>query len=145
MLFEGLTKDAVLYRYPGLKPEDLLVVREYVANSIKSRVTDEFTGRPILPKDQLKHGAYYKGRCRNASVARWNAEQNCFFHWREKFGHIYIETIKYPTDEMEPWWDVFDIAEELPNPKVETPFDENAEFGGTGPICTSTTKRCGAL
>jgi len=62
------------------------------------------------------HGGYYKGRCRNATVARWNAEEQCFYHWREKFGRIYIETIKYPTDEQEPWWDVFDVVEELCNP-----------------------------
>ena len=68
--------------------------------------------------------------CRNACIARWNAEEQCFYHWREKFERIYIETIKYPTDEVEPWWDVFDVVEELPNPKVEIPFDEDAEFQG---------------
>jgi hypothetical protein len=97
---------------------------------IKSRSHDEFTGRPILPKDQLVHGVYYKGRCRNATIARWNGVENCFYHWREKFGRIYIETVKYPTDVVEPWWDVFDVIEELPNPKFEIPFDEDAVFAG---------------
>src|SRR5450631_2903785 len=52
---------------------------------------------------------------------RWNADQQCFYHWRERFEHMYIETIKYPTDEMAPWWDIFNVVEELPNPKFEIP------------------------
>jgi len=47
-----------------------------------------------------------------------------------KFGRIYIETIKYPTDETDWFLDVFDVVQELPNPKFEIPFDENAEFQG---------------
>ena len=60
---------------------------------------DELTHRRLLPKSALHDGAYYVGRCRNASVARWNARQQCFYHWREKFGRIYIEKIKHPVDE----------------------------------------------
>ena len=45
-------------------------------------------------------------------------------------GLIYIDTIKYPTDELEPWWDVFDVVEELLNPKFEIPFDREAVFCG---------------
>jgi hypothetical protein len=97
---------------------------------IKSRTHDEITGRPILPKDRLLHGHYYKGRCRNATVARWNADKQCFFHWREKFGNVFIETIKYPTDETEPWWDTFDVVEELTHPRLEIPFDVDAAFTG---------------
>jgi len=130
LAFHGLTEEAVLKKYPDLEPEDLTAVRAYIASEIKSRTSDEFTGRPILPKDQLKHGRFYKGRCRNATVARWNVEENCFYHWREKFGRIFIETIKYPTDETEPWWDVFDVVEELPWPKFEIPFDHEAVFAG---------------
>ena len=76
------------------------------------------------------HGRYYKGRCRNATIARWNADENCFYHWREKFGRIYIETIKYPTDVVEPLWDVFDVVEELPGCRFEIPFDAEAAFAG---------------
>lgn len=70
--------------------------RESIAASIKSRTHDEITGRPILSRDKLVHGGYYKGRCGNATVARWNAEESCFFHWREKFDNIFVERIKYP-------------------------------------------------
>jgi hypothetical protein len=89
---------------------------------------DESTGRPCLAKADLKHGEYYKGRCRNATVARWNAEADCFFHWREKLGRIYIQTIKYPTDE--PRFDVFFPVSNLDDPKFEIPFDEGGVFRG---------------
>jgi len=120
--------EAVLTKYPKLDRDDLAAVEANVAATIRARTHDKITGRPILSKDKLVHGGYYKGRCRNATVARWNAEDQCFYHWREKFGRIYIETIKYPTDEQEPWWDVFDVVEELCNPKFEIPFDEEAAF-----------------
>lgn len=42
----------------------------------------------------------------------------------------FIETIKYPTDDEEQWWDVFDVVEELPNPRFEIPFDRQAGFDG---------------
>jgi len=45
-------------------------------------------------------------------------------------GLIYIDTIKYPTNELEPWWDVFDVVAELPNPKFEIPFDGDPIFDG---------------
>ena len=127
---QKFSDEKVLRAYPDLVPDDLAAVRAYIQAGIKSRTHDEITGRPILPKDQLKHGRFYKGRCRNSTVARWNAEENCFYHWREKFGNIFIETIKYPTDETEPWWDVFDVVEELPKPKFEIPFSRDATFSG---------------
>ena len=125
---DGLSDEAILKSFPNLQPADLAGAREYVANIIRTRTHDDITGRPILPRDQLRNGAYYKGRCRNATIARWNGE--CFYHWRERFGRIFIETIKYPTDETEPWWDVFAVIEELPNPEFDIPFDTGATFTG---------------
>ncbi len=55
-----------------------------------------------LPKARLKAGAYYVGICRNATVARWNGQ--VFYHWRQKFGVQFIETIKHREDD-----DVFDV------------------------------------
>jgi hypothetical protein len=45
-------------------------------------------------------------------------------------GAIRIRTILYPTDEKEPWWDCFDVVEELPDCKFAIPFDMDAEFTG---------------
>ena len=35
-----------------------------------------------------------------------------------------------PSDELEPWWDVFDVVEELASCKFEIPFDLEAAFCG---------------
>jgi hypothetical protein len=125
-----MTEDQVLQKYSQLAPDDLVAVRDYAVHLIKTRTHDEITGRRILAKVQLRHGEIYKGRCRNATIARWNGEEQCFYHWREKFGRIYIETIRYPTDEKEPWWDVFDVVELLPVCRFEIPFDQEAVFAG---------------
>ena len=130
LMSHGKTEGQVLQEYPALEPEDLTAVREYAVHLIKTRTHDYFSGRPILTKGHLVHGGFYRGRCRNATVARWNSDEECFYHWREKFGRIYIQTIRYPTDEEEPWFDVFDVVGELPNPKFEIPFDQEAVFTG---------------
>lgn len=75
---------------------------------------------PVIKKEDLKHGVYYIGRCRNATMARWNADEQQFYHFRTKFGHKFIENIKCPEDEKV--YDVF-IAEEIcDNPEYEIPF-----------------------
>lgn len=63
---------------------------------------------PKIRKEDLKHGHYYLGHCRNASVARWDEKRQCFVHWRIKFGSKFLEEIKCPEDEKV--YDVF-IAE----------------------------------
>jgi uncharacterized protein (DUF433 family) len=130
LVFHGMTDHDVLQKHPALEREDLAAVREYIATTIKSRTHDEITGRPVLPKNQLVHGKYYRGRCRHSTVARWNNDEQCFYHWREKITFVYMETIKYPTDEEEPWWDCFDVVEELPVCKIDIPFDCDAVFMG---------------
>ena len=90
---------------------------------------DEKTGRPILPKDQLVDGTYYIGRCRNATIARWSATHDCFFHWRQKFDRIFVEEIKHPIDEER--YDVFRVVRELADVKFEIPFDDAAAFTGS--------------
>lgn len=74
-----------------------------------------------IPKAELVHGAYYVGRCRNATIARWNAETQQFYHWRTKFGMKFVETIKAPEDDQV--FDVF-IAEEICFGAEEIPFQE---------------------
>lgn len=46
-----------------------------------------------IETDELVHGAYYTGRCRNATLARWDGVTKRFKHWREKFGSRFIESI----------------------------------------------------
>lgn len=59
----------------------------------------------LLRKDQLEHGRYYIGRCRNATVARWHAGGQVFVYLREKFGQRFLEEIRHPEDER--YYDVF--------------------------------------
>lgn len=119
-----LTDEQILAEYPDLVREDFAAVREYILAEIKSRTHDPVTGRRFLPKDNLCHAAFYKGRCGHGSIARWNSQTQEFFYWREKCGHIFIDKLCYPTDEAEPWWDTFHPIEEIPNPKFEIPFDD---------------------
>src|ERR1700678_1844111 len=94
---------------------------------------DEITGNAILSKAELKDGCYYVGRCRNASVARWNASEEVFYHWREKFGRIYIQTIKHPDDDPVgdgPKFDVFFPIREHETPKFIIPSQEAATYDG---------------
>jgi hypothetical protein len=75
---------------------------------------------PNIAKADLEHGAYYTGRCRNASLARWNAELGCFVHWRTKFGSKFLEEIKHPEDDQH--FDVFVVESKTENPIEEIPF-----------------------
>ena len=75
---------------------------------------------PKIPKKDLIHGAYYKGRCRNASEARWNAKLERFVHWRTKFGETFREEICHPEDEQN--FDVF-VVEAPCDPTKEIPFE----------------------
>ena len=75
---------------------------------------------PKIAKADLVHGEYYRGRCRNASIARWNAETQRFVHWRTKFKFEYTEEICHPDDEKD--FDVF-VVEARCEPEKEIPFD----------------------
>jgi uncharacterized protein (DUF433 family) len=78
LTFHGMTEDEVLQKHPELEPGDIAAVREYAVHLIKTRTHDEFSGRPILPKDRLVDGRFYKGRCRNATIARWQESEQRF-------------------------------------------------------------------
>lgn len=69
---------------------------------------DAMRGDPVvfLPKSLLVHGVYYTGKCRNASVARWDATQQVFHYHRTKFGSTFQETAPHLEDERPPF-DVF--------------------------------------
>lgn len=77
---------------------------------------------PVIPKVNLEHGAYYQGRCRNSSVARWNADKQVFVYWRTKFNHTYTEEIKCPEDDI--MFDVFVAESKIDKPEREIPFKE---------------------
>jgi hypothetical protein len=76
---------------------------------------------PKIPKTELRHGAYYTGHCRNATLARWHGPEQQFYHWRSKFGMRFIETIRAPEDEQQ--YDVFVAEHETMNTET-IPFPE---------------------
>lgn len=75
----------------------------------------------IIPRAILQDGYYYAGRCRNAIIARWSGPDQLFYHWREKFGREFIESIEYW--ELAGRWDqfipIFCLGPKLP---AEVPF-----------------------
>jgi hypothetical protein len=73
-----------------------------------------------IARKDLKHGAYYKGSCRNASEARWNGDYNKFVYWRTKFGQTFLEEICHPDDDQV--YDVFFVEEEISEPTKHIPL-----------------------
>lgn len=83
-----------------------------------------------MAKENLVHGRYYEGMCRNATVARWDATRNQFYHWRTKFGHRFVEAIRHPDDEQ--YYDVFRVVREIEAPELPIPLpDEDNQGDGT--------------
>ena len=79
---------------------------------------------PKIDKKDLVDGAYYKGQCRNASIARWDGSKERFVHWRTKFGHTFLEEICHPEDDQ--IYDVFVVEHMIETPEKEIPiYDEN--------------------
>jgi hypothetical protein len=74
-----------------------------------------------IPKAELKHGAYYFGRSRNADTARWDARRNVFAYRRTKFGHTYVDTVRHAEDDRE--FDTFK-PDTLFNPEDLSGFKE---------------------
>jgi hypothetical protein len=75
-----------------------------------------------IPINELKDGAYYFGQCRNATIARWNAADQQFYHWREKFSDRFVETIRHPDNEPNQRLDIFYPFEEVTFGTEEIPF-----------------------
>lgn len=80
---------------------------------------------PPLPKSAMIHGQYYRGNCRNATLARWNAELDRFVYRRRKFNDTFLEEIQHCEDDT--GFDVFfpTIVEE--NPEIEISFERYAQ------------------
>jgi len=79
----------------------------------------------IIPKERLVQGHYYAGTCRNAQIAKWDSNTNLFYHWRDKFGHVFRENIEYwePEGVYDGFIPIFDLGEALPDP-ISIPGEE---------------------
>ena len=79
------------------------------------------SGKKLIPKKDLKHGAYYRGRCRHGGLARWNEFDQHFYYWREKCNKFFVDRIRHREDDDV--LDVFDAFEEVAVPNQEIPFN----------------------
>ena len=81
----------------------------------------------MVPFEKLEHGAYYHGDCRNASIARWNAEWGYFVYIRTKFASVFPEKIGYWVEAQpgEHRWDEFKPYGKLENPPFEIPLTDD--------------------
>ena len=79
---------------------------------------------PPLMAGPFVHGAYYRGKCRNAHIARWNQETQLFVYMREKFGHVFPEDIGYWVEAQpgEHRFDEFRPYARMENPPFEIPL-----------------------
>lgn len=64
----------------------------------------EAINQGMIPKNKLVDNATYRGYCRNANLAVWRAESECFEYTRHKFGSSITEKVKHPEDD-----DGFDV------------------------------------
>lgn len=69
-----------------------------------------------IPVAELEHGCYYRGHCRDALLARWDAPTQNFSYLRDKLGQRFVERIRHP--EHEKRFDAF-----FPKAKVEPPAE----------------------
>lgn len=65
----------------------------------------------LIPMSELEDGVIYRGYCRNASKARWNAGSKTFTYMRYKFTMKFEEEIVPP--ELDEGYDIFVAVEKL--------------------------------
>jgi hypothetical protein len=83
-----------------------------LSNPIKPGELEQAYKDGMIRKSDLKDGKTYLGDCRNASVATWHADKNCFTYQRTKFGSTFPEDIFHPEDDD--GFDIFTPFEEIP-------------------------------
>jgi hypothetical protein len=76
-----------------------VLLRQAIPKPITPDWVDNAVVAGMLPKSVLADGGYYAGRCRNANIARWRADRECFTYLREKFGSVHAEEIFHPEDD----------------------------------------------
>jgi hypothetical protein len=98
-------------------PKDL----EYYAAPLspERHLRKKCTPPPVLAAPFV-HGAYYRGSCRNASIARYNAETDKFVYMRGKFGCVYPEDIRHAG--CDDGFDLFEPFAIVENPPFEIPL-----------------------
>lgn len=89
---EALVRSMVAEGTPQEEAE--MFVRRHASGTYECP-TPEKHSKGMVPFGELEDGGYYYGKCRNATIARWNAGTQRFIYMREKFGRVYPEEIGY--------------------------------------------------
>lgn len=74
-------------------------IKKLFSNPIQPHQLEAAHQAGMVAKKDLIDDAWYYGICRNASIARWNAEENKFYYLRTKFGTTQAESIRHPEDD----------------------------------------------
>lgn len=103
-------------KIPLWNPSKFVEGQGWTKNTDPKPNLEEIYAMGLLRKENLEHGLYYFGTCRNAVVARWSARTSLFYYIRSKFGTRYEEAIPHPEDQD--GYDIFTpIAAVDPNPE----------------------------
>lgn len=81
----------------------------------------------MIPKKEMKDGAWYLGNCRNANMARWDEKLDRFVHLRFKFG--WMVDIEHFEDVKESRCDGFIPVKEIETLDYELMGDLLKEVG----------------
>lgn len=100
------------------KEARLIKIREYWMNLPKFEKSEDVPAIPIvdqdeyldffipklieagaIPKVDLIDGQCYIGNHRNATIAKWDAENNVFVYWRHKFNSIFEDQCNHFEDD----------------------------------------------
>jgi hypothetical protein len=79
-------------------------IRDYLYNFYKENEiphnvprdynVNDWYDKGVIRGEDLKHGKYYIGKCRNAVIGRWDANKQVMWHMRYKFG-FYADNVNY--------------------------------------------------
>ena len=84
--------------YPDVeKFDENTIYQVRLPKPIPFAMFQEMYSKGIIPKKDLVKNRYYRGKCRNASVAIWNGYE--FVYMRTKFTSVFAEDIKHPEDD----------------------------------------------
>lgn len=58
-------------------------------------IEKDFYDKGVIRGEDLEHGKYYLGKCRNAYVGKWNDDKKVMEHMRYKFGVFTKDNVNY--------------------------------------------------
>lgn len=123
--------------------KDAIELADKIYQNLSNPVTEENLAQAIedglIPKEELIHGQEYFGVCRNARIAVWDANIDSFIYKRAKFGYLFCEPIKHPSDDH--GFDIFVPTAVNPEPSIAN----SEEYKSYYERCISCARRSKGL